>query len=29
MDNTEWSSENLWKMVSADVKANKNRKDLT
>ena len=22
----EWSSENLWKMISADVKANKNNK---
>ena len=25
-DNVEWSSENLWKMISADVKANKNNK---
>ena len=23
-DNVEWSSKNLWKMISADVKANKN-----
>ena len=23
-DNVEWSSKNLWKMTSADVKANKN-----
>ena len=25
-DNVEWSSKNLWKMISADVKANKNNK---
>ena len=25
-DNVEWSSKNLWKMVSSDVKANKNNK---
>ena len=25
-DNVEWSSENVWKMTSADVKANKNNK---
>ena len=25
-DNVEWSSENLWIMISADVKANKNNK---
>ena len=25
-DNIEWSSKNLWKMKSADVKANKNKK---
>ena len=23
-DNAEWSFKNLWKMISADVKANKN-----
>ena len=26
-DNVEWSSKNLWKMISADVKANKNNKE--
>ena len=25
-DKTEWSSQNLWKMISADVKANKSNK---
>ena len=25
-DNIEWSSKNLWKMMSTDVKANKNKK---
>ena len=25
-DNIEWSSKNLWKMMSTDVKANKNNK---
>ena len=25
-DNVEWSSKDLWKMISADVKANKNNK---
>ena len=25
-DNVEWSSKNLWKMVSVDVKTNKNNK---
>ena len=25
-DNVEWSSKNVWKMTSADVKANKNNK---
>ena len=27
-DNVEWSSKNLWKMVSAGVKANKNNKEI-
>ena len=26
-DNVEWSSKNLWKMISADVKANKTNKN--
>ena len=25
-DNVEWRSENLWRMIPADVKANKNNK---
>ena len=25
-DNVEYSSKNLWKIISADVKANKNKK---
>ena len=25
-DNAEWSSKNLWKMISADVKTNKSNK---
>ena len=25
-DNTDWSSKNLWKIISADVKPNKNYK---
>ena len=25
-DNVEWSSKNVWKMISADVKVNKNNK---
>ena len=26
LSDVEWSSKNLWKMISADVKANKNNK---
>ena len=27
-DNVEWSSKNLWKMISADVKANKKQQEI-